>query len=79
MDRITDLNKLIYAEVKLFCDKISVFQKNLNRNTKWEIRLEGQIKKLLQQMKMLRKEKNKRGYVKRKRPKENAKSDHLKK
>ena len=41
---ITKLNKLIYARVKLACNKIGVLQRNPNRNTKHEseIRLEGQ-------------------------------------
>ena len=43
-----ELNKLIYAGVKLVCAKISVPRKNMNRNSKsgWEIRLKAQIKKI---------------------------------
>ena len=46
MDNITELNELIYAEVKLVSDKIGNPQRNPNRNTKseWEMRIEGQIK-----------------------------------
>ena len=45
---ITELNKLIYAGVKLISDKIGISLKSLKRNTKpgWEIRLEKQVKKL---------------------------------
>ena len=54
---ISELNKLIYTEAKVVCDKIIIPQRKLNKNTKpgWEIRLEGQIKKLRQQAKMLKK------------------------
>ena len=40
---ITELIKLIYAGVKLVCDKIYVPKRNLKRNTKlgWGTRLEG--------------------------------------
>ena len=50
---------LNYAEAKLFCNKISVPPRNPNRNTKpwWKIRLEGQVKKIRQKAKVLRKEK----------------------
>ena len=34
MDNITEVRKLIYAGVKLACDKIGVLLSNLNRNTK---------------------------------------------
>ena len=56
---INKLNELIYAVAKLVCDKIGVPQGNSNKNTKpgWEKRLEGQIKKLRQQAKVLRREK----------------------
>ena len=39
MKNITELNKLMYAGVKLVCDKIGVPLKNTNRNPKpgWEI------------------------------------------
>ena len=49
-DNIAELNKLIYAGVKLVCDRIRVLLRKPNRNTKpgWEIRLEGQVKKLQQ-------------------------------
>ena len=55
---ITELDELIYTGTKQLCDKIDVALRNLNKNTKlgWEIRLEGQVKKL-QQVKVLRKEK----------------------
>ena len=44
---VTELNKLIYAGVKLVCDKIGIPQRNPNKNIKpgWEIRLERKIKK----------------------------------
>ena len=56
---INELNKLIYAGMKLVCEKIGVPLGNSNRNTKagWEIRLEGQVKKFWQ-VRVLRKEKN---------------------
>ena len=49
-ESITELNELIYTEVKLVCGKINVPFNNSNRNTKlgWEIRLEWQVKKLWQ-------------------------------
>ena len=51
---------LIYAEVKLVCDKIDVLLRNLNKNTKpgWEISLEGQERKLPQHGKVQRKKKH---------------------
>ena len=56
MDRITELNELICAGPKVICDKIGIPLRNPNSNTKpgWEIRL-GQIRKLRQQAKLLRK------------------------
>ena len=59
MDNNTEPNELIYAGMKLICDKICIPLGNLKKNTKpgWEIRLERQIKKLWQQVKVLRKEK----------------------
>ena len=61
---ITELKKLIYGRVELVCDTIGIYQRNLNKNTKpgWEIRLVGQIKKLWQQVNVLRKEKHARIY-----------------
>ena len=55
MDKITELNELIYAGAKLVGDKIDISQRNPNKNTKsgWEMRIEGQIKKLRQQAKLL--------------------------
>ena len=45
---ITELNELIYAWAKIVSDKISIFLRNLNSNTKpgREMRVEGQMKKL---------------------------------
>ena len=47
-ENITKLNKLIYSGVKIASNKIGITLRNLSRNTKpeWEMRLEGQIKKL---------------------------------
>ena len=58
---IPKLNELIYSGMKLVCDRISNPLRNLNWNTKprWEIRLEGEVKKLWQLEKVLRKEKHK--------------------
>ena len=49
-DNIIELYKLIYAEAKLVRDKIDVPLRNPNGNTKprWEIKFEGQVKKLQQ-------------------------------
>ena len=57
---ITKLNEIIHAGVKLFSTKIGVPWKNTNRNSKprWKIRLEAQIRNLLQQAKTLRQTKN---------------------
>ena len=62
MDNITELNKQIYAWSKVVCDKIGISQSNPNRNTKpgCKIRQEGQVKKLWQQAKVRRKEKDAR-------------------
>ena len=48
MNNVMELNKQIYAGVKLVCEKIGVLLKNTNKNSKpgWEIRLEIQIRKL---------------------------------
>ena len=56
--------RVIYARAKLVCDKIGVPQGNLNKNTKprKEIRLEGKIKKMWQQMKVVRNKKHARIY-----------------
>ena len=61
---ITELNELIYSGAKLVCDTICIRLVNPSKNTKprWEVRLEGQIQKLLQQAKILRKEKHARIY-----------------
>ena len=59
MNNITELNKLIYAGVKLVCEKISVPLKNLNGNSKpgLEIQLETQLRNLWQ-AKMIKQKKN---------------------
>ena len=56
MDNIAALNKLIYARAKLVSDKIGIPQRNSNRNreSRWEMRIERQIKKPRQQGKILR-------------------------
>ena len=56
-DDITELNKLIYAGAKQVSIKIGTPLRNLNRNTKTglKMRLEGQIMKLQQQVKLVRK------------------------
>ena len=56
------MNELIYEGEKLVRDKIGIFYKNPNWNTKpeWEMRIEGQIKKLRQQTKLPRKVKHTR-------------------
>ena len=45
---ITELNEVIYTEMKLVCDKIGISHRSPNKTTKsgWEIRLEGLVKKL---------------------------------
>ena len=57
---IMELKELIYAGAKLVNDKIRVPRRNLNGNARpgWEIRLEGQVKKLQQEARILRKEKH---------------------
>ena len=57
MDKITGLNELIYAGAKIVSDKIGIPLGNPNKNTKsgWEMLLRGQIKKLQEQVKLLRK------------------------
>ena len=62
MRNITELNELIYTEAKQVCDKIGVPPRNPNRNTKpgWKLRLDGQLKELQQQVKVLRKERHAR-------------------
>ena len=72
-DNVTVLNEQIYAGAKLASDKIGVPRRNQSRNRKagGEIKREGQVKKLRQQAKMLRKEKT-RGYVELKRPKQKS-------
>ena len=55
---LTELNELIYAGVKLVCEKIWIPAKSTKKqsNPGWEIRLETQIKKNLQkQARMIRK------------------------
>ena len=51
-----------YSGRKLLCDKIGFLRKNWKRNRKhgWEIKLERQVKKLLQQARMQWKKKKKR-------------------
>ena len=60
-DNITELSELIYTGVKLVCNKIGILLRNPNRNTNpgWKINLEGQIKKLWERAKLLRKVKHK--------------------
>ena len=59
-NKITELNELIYAGVKLVCNKTGVSLKNTNRKSKhgWEYWLETQIRNLRQQAKMIKQEKN---------------------
>ena len=59
---------------KLVSDKIGIPQGNPNRNTKskWKIRLEGQIKKLRQRVKVLGERKNTQEYIRRKNTKQNC-------
>ena len=47
-NNITELNELIYAEVKLVCEKNGIFSKSTKNKAKsgWEIRLETQIKNI---------------------------------
>ena len=54
---ITKLNALIYARTKLVNAKIGITLRNRNRNTNigWEMKMEGQIKKLREQEKIIRK------------------------
>ena len=58
-ENIIELNELIYTGIKLVSNKIGILQRNHNLNTKltWEIRLEGQIKKV-RQARLLKKEKH---------------------
>ena len=46
-NNITELNELIYAKVKLLCEKIGIPSKSTKKQSKpgWEVRLETQIKK----------------------------------
>ena len=76
-DNITELNELIYAGEKLVSDKIGIPQKKPNRNTKvgWEMKLEGQIKKLRQQAKLQSKEKKTQEHNGRKRLRINSRQD----
>ena len=57
MDTITELNDFFYAGAKLASNEIATPLRNMNRNTKskWERIIEGKIKKLQQQAKLLRK------------------------
>ena len=47
-DTISELNEIIYAGVKVVLEEISISLRNQNIKTKprWEMRLEGLIKKL---------------------------------
>ena len=54
---MTEPNELIYARAKLVCDKIGALHGNRNSKPGWEIRGEGQTKKLPTKMKVTRKEK----------------------
>ena len=62
MDNISELNELMNTGAKLSCNEIGIPLKNPNRKTKsvLEIRQEGQIKKLWQQAKILRKAKQRK-------------------
>ena len=59
-NNITEINELIYAGTKSYRDKIDIPVKNTNRNlkTRWEIRLEKDIRNLWQQAKMITKREN---------------------
>ena len=76
---ISELKELIYEGAKLVCDKISVPQRNLDRNKKpgWEIKLEVLIKKLRQQAKVLKKEKHTRICWDKKKTKTAGKSEDI--
>ena len=52
----TEINELIYARVKLFCENIGIPSKSTKKISKpgWEIRLETQIKNLQKQAKMIK-------------------------
>ena len=53
---LTELNQLLYAGVKLVCEKIGIHSKNTKKKSKpgCEIRLEIQIKNLRKQVKMIK-------------------------
>ena len=61
---VIELNDWIIAGAKLVYDKIGIPLGNLNKNTKpwWEIRHEGQIKKMQKRTKVLNKEGHRRIY-----------------
>ena len=56
-NNITELNELIYAGAKLFCENIGIPSKSSKKQQKagWEIRLESQIQKLRKLARMTRK------------------------
>ena len=55
-NNISKLNDLIYAEVKLVCEKTGVPSKSTKKQSKpgWKVRLETQIKNLRKQAKMVK-------------------------
>ena len=73
---ITELNELLSAGGKLVCHKIDVPQRNSIKNSKpgWEIRLDGLVKKLWQQSKLLKEGKAQRDMLGEKDPKNNRKA-----
>ena len=60
MNNITELNELIYAGVKLVCEKIGIVSKSTKKKPKpgWEIRLGTLIKNLRKQAKMIKQRKD---------------------
>ena len=61
-DNIIELKELIFAWAKQINDRIDISRRNPNRKRKygWEMRVEGQIKKLCQTAKLPRKVKRTR-------------------
>ena len=59
-NNITELNELIYAGVKLVCEKIGIPSKITKEKSKpgWEFRLETQIKKKRKQLKVIKQKEN---------------------
>ena len=60
MNNITELNELIYAGVKLICEKIGILSESTKEKSKpwWEIWLEKQIKNLQKQAKIINQRKD---------------------